>query len=556
MSKEATGQMGAKIGSREYWSKVNRGAALGSLMEERTNYRATLQQLGTRASGAIEEIYADLSALGSKIRYLPSSDRKALAKQVEGLYDVCKPGGATAHHASECVQGLNLSIMSPWTASFRDERGIEKAIAIIEKSRYAGSDAVKLLKEAARWGITSAAERDPKKREFLELVSQGSISSRFLQDVVDEYQARSSFQRYEGRCGHTVGGSSYRNHIEKQVFGYVLPGFGDADYEKTLRNALKSVAEQLERDLDNAKRENDYITDETAAKLNAVVNELDHCGVSTGSLNRKIEGLAWFVGGDSAKIRRLQRGLNDLDCGERLLEDGVYGPKTQNGWFRFMQELNVGTVPTLCWTNVLQSEKTGIEIGATTAGKKAGLRNALVYDKNPYIRIDPPHPGRTGKYRGTIKDIDYNHINFGNVQNSNRAYEWIRQKYNHYPLDDRAYNVLKDLKTTAKKVRVAGKVLLVAGTALEVLELGLAINSDLKDADKKLGETTLSTTVSIGGRWAGSILFAKGGTLIGAAAGPLAPVAIPVLSIIGGIVGAFAGGRLAEYIVDITYVED
>ena len=162
---------------------------------------------------------------------------------------------------------------------------------------------------------------------------------RFLQDVAGEYQAKNSFQRYEGRCGYTVGSSSYRNRIEKQVFGYVLPGFGDADYERVLRDALKSVAEQLERDLDNAIRENDYITDETAAKLKAVVSELDHCGVSTGFLNSRIEKLAWFVGGDPSKIRNLQEALNDLGVGQRLREDGVYGEKTKDAIDRLVDKI-------------------------------------------------------------------------------------------------------------------------------------------------------------------------------------------------------------------------
>ncbi len=131
-----------------------------------------LQRLGSQANDAIEEVYEDLSELGSKIRYLPSSDRNALAKQVEELYDICRMSGVHARHSSECIHGLNLSIMSPWVSAFRDERGIEKAIDIIKQSRYSGNEAVSLLNEAARWGITSAAERDPKKRAFLEAVSQ------------------------------------------------------------------------------------------------------------------------------------------------------------------------------------------------------------------------------------------------------------------------------------------------------------------------------------------------------------------------------------------------
>ena len=346
-------------------------------------------------------------------------------------------------------------------------------------------------------------------------------------------------------------------HMETQVFGTVVSAFGNPDYARFLRDALRSVADQLERDLDNAIRENDYITDQTAAKLKAVVSELDHCGVSTGALNSKIEKLAWFVGGDPAKIRRLQKELNALGCGDRLTEDGVYGPKTQTAWLQFIRELENGTVPTLRWVDILQSEKTGIEIGATDAGKQAGLHNAFVHNEtNRYIRIDPPHPGRTGGFRGKVKPIDYNHINFGNVKNSNRVYEWIQKKYNHYPLDDRAYNALKDLPSAGKKVRSAGKVLLVAGVALDVLELGLAVNADLKDADKKLGKTTVSTAVSIGSAWAGAALFAKGGMALGAATGPAAPIVTPILTLVGGAVGAITFSRLGKYVVDITYVEE
>ena len=560
MSKEATAQLGVKVGSSEYWSRINRDTLFGDLLGSGTDYRSALGKLGARARDTIEDIYDDLSELGSKIRYLPSSDRNALAKQVEGLYDVCRLGGVSAGHSSECVQGLNLSIMSPWNRSFRDERGIEKAISFINHSPYSAREALDLLREAVKWSISSAAGRDTQKQEFLEAVAQGN-DSRFLQDVAEEYQHQNDSPRYEGDCGYPVGSGSYLSYMEKQVFDHSLPflnnaASGNADYERVILESLRSIADQLERDLDNAIRENDYVTDETADKLKAVVSELDHCGVSTGSLESKIDKLAWFVGGDPAKIKQLQRALNDLGVGQRLEEDGVYGKKTQNAWLQFIRELENGTVPTLRWVDVLQNDRTGIEFGATKAGEAAGLQNAFAYDKNPYIRIDPPHPGRTGGYRGEIRDIDYNHINFGNVKNSNRLYEWLQKRYNHYPLDDRAYNALKDLPTAGKKVRVAGKVLLVAGVALDALELGLAVNADLKDADKKLGKTTVSTTISIGGSWAGAALLAKAGALLGAATGPAAPIAAPVLSIVGGIIGSLGGGHLAKYVVDITYLGD
>lgn len=142
------------------------------------------------------------------------------------------------------------------------------------------------------------------------------------------------------------------------------------------------------------------------------------------------------------------------------------------------------------------------------------------------------------------------------MPDSNWLYDQIQSRYNHYPLSDDAYNALKDLKSTGKKVRIAGRVLLVGGIALDVLELGTAVNADLKDADRKLGKTTALTAASIGGSWAGGALGAKAGALLGTLAGPAAPVAIPILSIAGGIGGAFGGDKLAQWVIDITDVED
>lgn len=334
MSKEATGQYGAKLGSSEYWSRVNHATILGGFMGAETSYQAILRELGQRASAAIEEIHGDLSNLGSRIRYLSASDRNTLAKQVEGLYDVCKMSGVSPRHSSECVQGLNLSIMSPWSSGFRDERGIERAVSIIQKSPYSSGEAVSLLREAAKWSISFASGSDRTKQTFLEAVAQGNLSSRFLQDVADEYENQNGSHRLEGGCGHTVGSRAYLTYVELQVFGTALPSLicaasGNPDYEKLIKDALNSVADQLSRDLDNAARENDYITDETADRLKAVVDELARCGVSTGALHSKIEKLAWFVGGDPSKIEDLQKALNDLGVGQSLKEDGVYGEKTK-----------------------------------------------------------------------------------------------------------------------------------------------------------------------------------------------------------------------------------
>ena len=139
---------------------------------------------------------------------------------------------------------------------------------------------------------------------------------------------------------------------------------------------------------------------------------------------------------------------------------------------------------------------------------------------------------------------------------TNAVYEKIRERHNHYPLSDEAYDLLKNLDDTGKKVRIGGRVLLVAGVVLDILELGKSINNDLHDAVQKIGRKTASNAFGIGGRWAGAIGGAELGAYLGAFTGPVEPIAIPVLGLIGGIAGSFAGDSLGKYVVDITCLGD
>jgi hypothetical protein len=164
--------------------------------------------------------------------------------------------------------------------------------------------------------------------------------------------------------------------------------------------------------LERNERENNYITDETAKNLKSAVGELERCGISTGSAGSEIEKLAWFVGGDPAKIRQLQSKLNQLNIGEHLTEDGVYGKKTLEAWEKFLSRLEHGTVPTLAWIDPLQSNLTGIKIGSTKYGQIHDLNDALMSVTHPYIRIDPkPNGTETAWIHGVKTKIDYPHIN-------------------------------------------------------------------------------------------------------------------------------------------------
>lgn len=569
MSKEATGSNGALLGSPDYWDRVNRSTLLGDILPSTssTEYYKMLEKVGENARSAIEEIYRDLSEHGNSLHKLPSSDRNSLAKQVEALYDVCRMTGKSSFHSSDCVNGLSLSGMSPWSKPFRDESAIKTAVSLMKSNSYfSGSEALSLVREAARWGISFAAGSNERKKAFLEVLAQGKNDD-FLQDVADEYEDENGSKDYRGKCGYSIGSSGYLNAIESEVFGKSLPmtysaAWGSPDYERLLRDGLRTVAERLERDLDDASRENYYITDETARKLKDVVSELSRCGVSTFSLESKIEKLAWFVGGDSAKILRLQRDLNELGFG-RLTEDGVYGKKTLQALDAFHNEFARGTYPALAWVDPLRDKSTGIKSEPIPESNISALwdyssRSRGRKGKTIVFRADTPH----GKYPylhintvegRALRDNDY--IPTSELQRKSL------DMLNHKKIDEKAYRILKDFDGHAKKVRVAGKILAVMGAALDALEIAEAVERDLNDADRKLGRTTCSTIISIGGSWGFGAAGAEVGAALGASIGTaiLPGVGTAIGGVAGGlvlgIVGSSFGSKLGDFVVDITELE-
>ena len=184
-----------------------------------TNYQETLREVGSRAGAAVEEIYDDLQNHIESVRSIPSDRRSALAKQVQGMCDVCAMAGVFCSHSSE-------------KADLR------------------------------------------------------------------------------GSCGYSIGSREYRSYMERKVFAQDLPAMSSDDYDGALRDALERIAQQLQRDLARNERENNDITDETARTLHEAASELERCGVSVGFADSAIDRLAWFVGGDADKIRKIQQLLN------------------------------------------------------------------------------------------------------------------------------------------------------------------------------------------------------------------------------------------------------
>jgi len=474
--------------------------------------------------------------------------------------------GAFCSHSSDCIGILNLSGFYLPSTAFGDDRAIQNAIHKIKNHPdFFASECIDLVRKAADWSISFAAGSDEKKITFLKDVSQGKDRD-FLRNVLNAYHNSNETADLRGRCGYSIGSREYRDYIERKVFLQDIPVMSGDDYDGALRDALEYIASQLQHDLSRNERENNYITDDTARSLRDAVRELGRCGVSTGTADSTIDRLAWFVGGDPAKIRHLQSKLNELGLGSRLTEDGVYGKKTDQAASSFMDRLLRGSFPTLTWVDPLQSRHTGIYsriIHSPGIGDISSLQDFSSRSKNQgrgitVFRADVPDSHTPSYHINTVegRSLKTNKYMPTDLQRRNL------NALNHKEISEDAYKILKNFDGVAKKVRIGGKVLLVAGTALDALELCNTIDGDLHDADRKIGKKTYSAVASIGGSWALGAAGAKAGAWAGATIGTAILPGIGTAiggaagGMILGIAGSFGGDKLGEWIVDITAMED
>lgn len=261
-----------------------------------------------------------------------------------------------------------------------------------------------------------------------------------------------------------------------------------------LRKLFEPVAAMIVQDIAHASKEN-YIKDENGSQLNTALKQLKLCHVaSLDNTIRKIDKLCWYIDVSERKVKELQKLLNQLGYGP-LEVSGVYDAKTDKAWVKLVSEIELG--------------------------KFTKLSNQAIAGMNVVVEY-----------------TDMVHI----TVTESKIF-----------VSSQTQSLLNNINQASKIVEIGKKTVIVSSLVLDALELGLSIEKDLTDADKKIGKKTWTTAAEIGGSWAGLWLGAKIGSRTGALiGGPVGTIAGAMTGFAAALILSEWGEKLGEYIIDLT----
>lgn len=261
---------------------------------------------------AMEEIYDDLHKHASILRYLSASDRGSLERFVLGLSLLCKFTSSSTGKCNDCVSLLSLRDSATKFHSNTSQNEIDTAIKVIQSGKLlSSSQAYNLVEKAVNHGIKSAVGDNPRYAAFF-LDAFFGKDIPFFKDVLVRMTYIKDPRRYKGKCGEAICSRWYIEKFEQRIFKQTMSNHysqssGQSGYLRELEKAFASIESQLEDDLTQGMRNKDYIKDQSAKSLKSAIKDLQRCGVKGYTLEKKVDALAWFVGGDANKIKKLQR---------------------------------------------------------------------------------------------------------------------------------------------------------------------------------------------------------------------------------------------------------
>ena len=571
MSTELIGNCGYTVGERGYFERINKAFGLSEVINFSVgyDYYNGIKNFCDKLSSIISEVYSDVRNNAKIMSFLDERDREETINIVEGLNEVCKMWARSCSDADRAKSILSLSASETRLKSGYKKNEIEKTARKVIRGSYSGvssSEKIRLLEKAISSSVIRAANGNAEKLAYLLDIEQGK-GDNFLFDVLFKCEYDANPRRYTGRNGKEICSRSYNSNILSEAFGNSTISSNSYGYSKKFSEILgkrfERVCKEMEDDIDKGIRNRDYILDSNGERMKTAIAQIEKVGTSCYGLRGKVDVLMWFVGGNQRDVLQLQRNLNKLGfrgSGSLLKEDGVFGRRTCSALEQFIEYFTRASFKSLTWSTIwidpLQTDLTGIrqDYKITKNGEKY-LQLLFREESKPVLRLDR-HP--YGKNR------DFPHLNVGTLDSFTKRQIINAGKWDHFGISNKAYDALKSFDQTAKVIKVSGKTLLITGIIADTISLGKAIESDLKDADRKLGKTTSIEIIRIIGSWTGSAIGAKYGAMLGASVGTAALPGLGTAAggIAGGLIGATVlgiigsySGDLAEYVIDISELE-
>ena len=533
---------GEVVGSREYFTACNRKVSLDKLLSNSNPYAypELLKELGARAESALSAVCKDCKNLAQYLRYFPENERRQMIRMVEGLEKLILQTGSRSWTASSLLDLLKLSASETRSFSSASESDIRYAAEDVVRGKYTNSSTqMELLKKSIDHDILEV--RDEMEARFLENICTGKHKD-ILKDILTRAHYENNKSSMRGWCGYPLFSDRYLEWVEETAFGKSLKRDvgSNLDYTQYFSSKLTAIRDELQRDLEQGIRDNDYITDLCKDNLLRAVENLEKCGISCYDLKRKIESLAWFVGGDPQKIAELQRKLNFLHLTGQLKEDGVYGAKTHEALCEFLEKIQSPNAPKLVKIGDVMDMTFSLSKDSFDAINTAreqiveANKNIAIFhvEKGYYRDMLPVKLSASGQYRSL----------------------------NGLTVSGDAARMLSVLDDSARVFEKAGKKFVVTERIFNVLELGNSVYKDITDPGKIPLTHTLKTGSKIALSSATSALFVETGIVatslvymkvFGAAGTAIAPGAGTIVGVIlGGVLYALVGDALVNNAID------
>lgn len=495
MSEEAKGRSGPIIGSVGYFDALHQGKRMAQILPNPSGYAYSegISVLAKKAKETLSSIYEDLCTREEILRYIPADRRSRLGELVGELDSIYQLSGGFDNTASSCQGLLGAAFFSSGSmATDRERSTAEELLSGGGESGLSPFERVSLLREVSLWGMAFAAGGNVAKETFLKELNQIHSGSTFLEEIWTAQRYRESPWEFCGQNGYELGSEAYIKDLEEQV---ISGGFLGTDLAGQIRAELEEIYREMEADIITNLSANNYITDELGDEVEAALRELSGCGsMQADALLPEVKKLCWYTPIDPAKVRRLQELLNQLELGEKLQEDGVYGYKTSNAVqsvCQKTQEMEAQEGNTLDILNTMLLNSAGSL--ATLIVRGADIHNMTEEGTYPNKSM-----GTRRTYRvHSRKKVPITTLNPDYVQISQKAQKLLNQ--------------CEDLKRLGKSM---GNALSVLGGIPELIAMVETIQADTRDADGKIGRQSVSAGGAFAGYLSGGIAAAKVGKTI------------------------------------------